>query len=284
MELTVKKLKVLHQSVVFHDQFVDKYDAINLASIDLSKPIPEQVAKIEFKSLQRLSKEVIDILNEGSIVQQSTVISIQRNLELCSKSFRTIKAHGLEEADLLSFDSDSSHHTAADGDTSGDIQKRGRSNSQSLEDNLLASDLHMHMRQSYQTISECMESRVLALRLLHELIEHYHHSMIDLATSNGVLNADQRAQYIIPPRVQPLLQHKIFNANEEDELLQKVRKLWAEAVLGNRDFMSLADADLNQIVSLLSLARLNIIFVNHFLAFFVDSTTKSFYITSIILC
>eukprot|EP01042_Synura_sphagnicola_P031358 gene31358-40375_t len=75
MESAVRQLKQCHQSVVYHDKYIDKFDAISLASIDVDKPSPQQIEKVEFKSLQRLSKDVLDISSEASISLQSTIIS-----------------------------------------------------------------------------------------------------------------------------------------------------------------------------------------------------------------
>lgn len=251
MDTVIKKLDYIHQAVLFHDKFVDKLDAISLSALDVNKPIPAQVANIEFRSLKRLTKEIMEILNEGCIMHQSQTIEVQRILERCNRSLLKIKGRGLEEADLLSLDSDSSHSDGI-GITlmSESLAKRPRSNSQNLEETLLATDLHKHLRQSFSTISEIMEAKIMALRLIHEIIEHYHHSIVELATSNGVLIAERRAHFIIPPRVSQLLNHKLFNVNEEEELKKQTKALWAEAVLGNSGYTTLAEVDMNQIVRL----------------------------------
>lgn len=214
MESAVRKLKQCHQSVVYHDKYVDKFDAISLASIDADKPSPQQIENIEFKSLQRLSKEVIDILNEAAISLQSNIISTEKTVRLCSVSLDKVKnsnvnqTQALREPDLLFSDENN-----AEEDSTA-IKKRSRSDSASLEETLLAGDLQQQLRQSHEDISEIIEAKVLSLRLVHEIIEHYHQSIVDLAQSNGVLHADERANLVIPPRVAPLLNNALFSVAE----------------------------------------------------------------------
>lgn len=235
MESAVRQLKQCHQSVVYHDKYIDKFDAISLASIDVDKPSPQQIENVDFKSLQRLSKEVLDIFSEASISLQSTIISAEKTVHLCAASLDKVKnsnanqTQALREPDLLFSDESNAE------DDSTTIKRRSRSDSASLEETLLAGDLQQQLQQSHEDISEIIEAKVLSLRLLQEIIEHYHQSMVELAQSNGVLHADERANLIIPPRVALLLNNSVFSVTEVNNrsLLFSICTPWASFALLN---------------------------------------------------
>lgn len=247
MESVLRKLRQLHQSIVYHDKYIDRYDAVSLASLDLNKPLPEQVYNLEFKGLRRLIKDLTDILNEGSIMHQTYIIKIQRQVEACAENLQRIKAHQvhsvIEPEALVETD-----EIASEEESSNQRRKRTFSHSHTIEESLLVQDLRSHLKYAFESLNESVESKVIALRIVRELLEHYHQSIVEIATSNGVLKASAKANAVIPNRVDSVLKHKVFVVNEEKELSEQVATLWADAVLGSSDHASLAERDLIQIV------------------------------------
>lgn len=203
MEPAIRKLRQLHQAVIHHDKYLDRFDALSLASVDL---VLRNESLVEMKSLQKLGKEVSDILNEVYIAQQSYLASMRRDLDICSENLRRIHRHNvhgvINESDAVDPESIVDEDQLA--------SRKMLTNSRALEATLLANDMQNQLKQLYESIVESMDSKVFMLRLIREVLEFYHDSMVDIASRSGVLQADKKASLVITPRFEPILRHKIF--------------------------------------------------------------------------
>lgn len=254
MEVILRKLRQVHQSVIYHGKHIDQFDAVSLASLDLKKSLPEQLYSLQFKSLQRLVKELTDILNEGSIMEQTQVLSLRMSLDESSKKLGKLKEKTsvtVMDEELLLSSSEGNESPMIPG-----ISKRPRSVSQNLQDALILKDLQSSIKSLYEEISDMLEQKVVSLRLVRQVLEFYHQSIVELAAANGVLKAAAKANLVIPPRVESVFQHKFFFTHEEEELREQTSVLWSSTVLGNAQHVSLAERDLSEIVSILHISAL----------------------------
>lgn len=203
MEVSIRKLRQLHLAVIHHDKYLDRFDALSLASADL---LLRNESLVEMKSLLKLGKEICDILNEGYISQQSYLASMRRELDICSENLRRVNCHNIHgvinESDAVDPES-----TVAEEELAS---RKMLNNSQILEATLLANDVQNQLKQLYESITESMDSKVFMLRLIREILEFYHDSMVDIASRSGVLEAELKASLVITSRFEPILRHKSF--------------------------------------------------------------------------
>ncbi len=102
-----RKLLQLRQSVLLHQKYIEKFDALSLSSLEydersnkfifppsISSSGTEQTGLApELRGLHGLVKEVNDILNEGHIAQQSLLNHIGNEVEACVKIQTMISDH-----------------------------------------------------------------------------------------------------------------------------------------------------------------------------------------------
>lgn len=224
-------MRSLHSLVTIHGLHIHKIDAMSLSAMEIDQQglIGGHIPRLD--GLTQLSRELADILNKGWIRQQSFLAISNEELAECSKACDALhlpqsnRKSLPDEVELLSFDSSPS--APADGASS-----------------LQLIELKTCLRDLYISLNAFSQCKLTMLRCTREVAACYESSLIEIATSHGVLQAERKFHTAASSVLQGLVEHKLFSTEEEHGLLRMVRELWGRAALGGSASQELADLDL----------------------------------------
>lgn len=218
MEAVEDQVTKLHCAVLIHNQYIDKYDALSLANLDID-PNGLVVGELpQLSSLRILCRLLSDALNRGHISQQSLFASIQSIIAQISQKL------------------------SLENPTDDDISANFRS-VQSME-------VKKSLQDIYISISSLSEAKLSLFRCIQEIFAHYEERLVDLAETNGVLYAAVKYQVVSTDLVQSVLSHKFFTTQEEHSILSSTRNSWGRLVLSGNVSEELSDKDLQRLVSI----------------------------------
>eukprot|EP00981_Chlorochromonas_danica_P012825 scaffold5444_cov181-Ochromonas_danica.AAC.6 len=236
-----QEINNLHCNVVIHGKFLNKFDAMSLSSLDLDEStgaIQGQLPKLE--GLNNLYKELNDILNKGFIRQQQFLATVKELLcrgqtlahALHLPSHKKEKEEVIggwsqeeeEVDDLLTFESPDPE--------SASYQKQ---------------ELRVLLRDLYMALTSFSETKLAFLRCTQEIIHCYEETIVGLAEENGVLQVAVKYRLATSTIMTALLEHKFFMTQEEDKMLERVRRLWGRLALGGNTSQVLTEKDLARV-------------------------------------
>lgn len=237
-----QEINNLHCNVIIHGKFLNKFDAMSLSSLDLDEStgtVQGQLPKLE--GLNNLYKELNDILNKGFIRQQQFLSTVKEllsrgqtlanTLHLPPSHKREVRVGGSHEEevdDLITFESSPDAESAS-------YQKQ---------------ELRVLLRDLYMALTSFSETKLAFLRCTQEIIHCYEETIVGLAEANGVLQVATKYQLATSTIMTALLEHKFFMTQEEDGMLERVRRLWGRLALGGNASQVLTEKDLARVVRL----------------------------------
>jgi hypothetical protein len=208
MDSAVKRLQQVHVSVIYHDKYIEKFDAMSLATVDLTQPIDPQRRDIELRGFQLLIRELTSILNEGSISSQTAILGILSDIQQREEKSQQTSQHRKLDPTLTLERIDDPN--SSNNDEVQHIHKSIASSQETVSELLFQKDFQSQLIHLYKILFEVGEQKVIMLRLLLEIIEHFKEKMIEIAQQTRILNASEKAHSLIQPNMTLLTQHKLF--------------------------------------------------------------------------
>lgn len=200
LDIVVRKVEQLRQSVLFHGKYIEKFDALSLSSLDVDDQ-GRVIGNIgELPGLTKLLKELNNILNEGHVARQEFTSNIQKDLKRCIKIQLT----------LLKQTSNQSVKADVFSEENGTTQ----SQDQPLEISLLEQELKNQLKLVYESITDAIEERLRIIRMIKEIMNTYESAIIEMGSESGVLNPSKKAKWVMIERVSPIFQHNVFVVEE----------------------------------------------------------------------
>lgn len=220
------KINQILQLVTYQDKYVEKFDALSLSTLDIKECIIFDKNLPEFKGLQKLNKDITDILNEGYIAQQSFLSKSRNDLENCKIIRSNIMK--LDEKDKIQiFDS----NTIAE-------------NQNPLDYYLAHQEFKASALKLYENINQNINAKLNSLISIKKVIFLYKSAIIEIATANNVSNAEMKLNFLISKKFDPIFQHRLFYILEDKEIIQEIESLWGELVYNDVGLKDLTTYDL----------------------------------------
>jgi hypothetical protein len=212
------KLRIVEDNVLCRGIYVDKFDAMSLASVETTSRSDDTnvlhpfTPVTQLKGLTNLVTDLSTMLHEAYIKQQTEIM----NLESGIKRFQS----GLHSSDS----SEGDHHGNSRDDgmktTFGQLSEMGSAFfDASISPNSVPSSsssesairqFRLSIQDLHNRLIDIIDAKLLAREVVVSSIETYRSYMVKIAKENGVLDPSQRAGFLIQPQLEALLAHKFF--------------------------------------------------------------------------
>jgi hypothetical protein len=224
----VKKFKTIEDNLLHNGKYVDRFDAMSLASVEIKDRSDETglphffVPTTQLKGLTKLLADITAVLHEAYIEQQGALIVLKSGLykggnpsyPRDQKSVGT-SIHNSKAGDKNESSSSSSHFSemeASDWDpnvTSGEVP--------SLPDLLTEADkrnFRLSMQEHHNSLITILDAKLIANDVIVSSMKTYLRCIVNLANENCVLDSMQRANSLVQPQLTALLSHKFLETKE----------------------------------------------------------------------
>jgi hypothetical protein len=203
LDIVVRKVEQLRQSVVFHGKYIEKFDALSLSSLDVDDHGRVSGTVAEMPGISKLIKDLNNVLNEGHIARQEHLCNIRKDLKRCIKIQYTLLQHNnssnSQQLKVESYDEEDGIIVA---------------NDQPIEISLLEQELKNQLKIVYESISETIEEKLLIIRLIRDMLNTYEANIVNIGSESGVLNAAKKAKWVLLDRTSNIYRHNIFVVEE----------------------------------------------------------------------
>ena len=224
----ILKLKAIEDNLARQGKYVDKFDAMSLASVETTERLDGISSPLSFspttqlKGLSKLVADISAVLHEAYIEQQGALIVVKAEIDKC-RSFADSE-HSDDKEALVNNEKDlSTHHiiemgssfyerstTASEKKMSSNTAKKGNTsklNAIHRHFRLLKQDLH-------NSLTDILDAKLLAHEVISSSMEIYLKFIVNIALENNVLDPLQRAKRLVQPQQSLLLTHKFLDTSE----------------------------------------------------------------------
>ena len=226
------KLKAIEDNLTRRGSYIDEFDAMSLAAVQLSskledEPIPQLFSPTtHLKGLTSLVNDLLAILGEAYVEQQGSLIVLKQAIEKCTIDLHSRNLDGYtpdstfdkgsvlpEMTDDTVTEVTSSRYVERLPDFSSSpsslISGREKMNSRAAQS---------HFRKSLQEINNSLvvilDTKLIAHEIIMSTTETYQKHIVQIAAGNGVLDAIPRLNFLMRPQLDKLLEHNFLVTNE----------------------------------------------------------------------
>ena len=212
------KLRIVEDNVLRRGIYVDKFDAMSLASVETTSRSDDTNALHSFtpvtqlKGLTDLVADLSTLLHEAYIKQQTEIMSLQSGIKRYQSGLYTNDSsegdhHGKSRDDGLNgpFNQLSEMGSAC---FDASISPNSVPSSSSSESAIRL--FRLSIQDFHNRLIDILDAKLIAREVLVSSIETYRSYIVKIAKENGVLDPSQRASFLIQPQLETLLAHKFF--------------------------------------------------------------------------
>lgn len=224
----VKKFKTIEDNLSHNGKYVDRFDAMSLASVEIKDRSDETglphffVPTTQLKGLTKLVADISAVLHEAYIEQQGAIIVLQSGLHKVGnlsyprdqKSLGT-SIHNSKAGETNENVSPSSHFSEMEAsdwdpnDTSGEAPS-----SPDLKTEADKRHFRLSMQEHHNSLVTILDAKLIANDVIVSSMKTYLRCIVNLANENCVLDSVQRANCLIQPQLTALLAHKFLETRE----------------------------------------------------------------------
>ena len=227
------KLRIVEDNVLRRGIYVDKFDAMSLASVETTSRSEEVNALHSFtpvtqlKGLTNLVADLSTMLHEAYIKQQTEIMNLQLGIKryqsgLHSNDIYENDNHGNSRDDGLN---NSFSQLSEMGSTCFDASISPNSVPSSSSSESAMRQFRMSIQDFHNRLIDIIDTKLLAREVVVSSIETYRSYMVKIAKENGVLDPYQRASFLIEPQLQALIAHKFFETAEVKRFYEIVLRI-----------------------------------------------------------
>ena len=232
-ESIIAKLKAIEDNLLRQDEYVDKFDAMSLASVVTSSDSIDSaltfVPTVKLASLSKLTNDILLVLHEAYIDQQGALIVIKIDIDKCRNFADSSDSQRHEnEAKSWSDSCPSSGHAieleapSLEGITfptdkqisSKTSRKRYVSETEAMHRRFRSLQLEIH-----GNLTAILNAKLVAYEVITSSFDIYLKFIVKTAYENGVLDPLRRAIHLVQPLLTNLLAHKFLDTGEVCSLI-----------------------------------------------------------------
>lgn len=216
------KFRVIEDNVLHRGVYVDKFDAMSLASVETAIRSDDVNISHSFtpvtqlKGLTALVTDLSIILHEAYIKQQAEVMNLQSGIKKYQSGLYFNDSSGSNhQGDLRTDEPDLSFNQLSEMRSAyfdPSIPLNSVPSSSSSESALR--HFRLSLQELHNQFVDIIDAKLIAREVVISSIETYRSYMVKIAKENGVLDPFQRATVLIHPQLQALLAHKFFVTTE----------------------------------------------------------------------
>lgn len=242
-----QKLKVIEENLIENGKYVNNFDSMSLASLELSDSdeiTESSISTIRLNGLVELERDISAVLNEAYIAQQNSLIKLNSEIVQChsysdqgslydtSKNDDGIRAVAASSSRSSSF----SHQlieTESYDDKLGRLKKESfthlNKDEKQMKNNMLERQLRRSVKEIHGNLITILDTKLEAYEIVSVCMEYYLSMTVKIASDNKVSHSLARAKRLVQPQLNLLLSHRFLDTREINESLLSLRQFWAEA-------------------------------------------------------
>lgn len=224
----VKKFKTIEDNLSHNGKYIDKFDAMSLASVEIKDRSDETglphffVPTTQLKGLTKLVADISAVLHEAYIEQQGALIvlksglykggnpSYPRDQKSMGTSVNSSKAGDTSESTSSSIRYSEMESSDWDpSNTSGEALS-----SPDLKTDADKRHFRLSMQEHHNSLVTILDAKLTANDVIISSMKTYLRCIVNLANENCVLDSVQRANCLVQPQLTALLTHKFLETKE----------------------------------------------------------------------
>lgn len=224
----IAKLKAIEDNLIRQDKYVDRFDAMSLASVVTSERSEDAKNPLNFspttqlKGLSKLVNDISVVLHEAYIEQQGALILIKLEIDKC-RNFAEFMTSDDEIAKSIKYSPPSSSHFMELGTSSHEhgatsTEKQPSSRATRKRDASKTEAMHRTSRllklELHSNLMGILDAKLIAHEVITSSMDIYLKYVVKTAYENGVLDPLRRAKCLVQPQLNILLCHNFLDTSE----------------------------------------------------------------------
>ena len=227
-ESIIAKLKAIEDNLLRREKYVDKFDAMSLASVVISSDNFDSaltfIPTVKLAGLSKLVNDILLVLHEAYVDQQGALIVVKIDIDKCRDfADRGTSERHEDETKLGKETSPSSSHAIEVGAPSHEehtFPADKQSSSKTSRKRNLSETWAMHRRfrllklEVHSNLTAILDAKLVAYEVITSSLDMYLKYIVKTAYENGVLDPLRRAKHLVQPLLTNLLAHKFLDTSE----------------------------------------------------------------------
>lgn len=240
------RLRLIEHNLISKIEYVEKFDALSLAAVDISDP---NTHNLQLSGLVRLSTNLTTVFNEAYISQQSLLMSMKSDLEESDTVIQSYLGFLQHAGNIFPKDVEIEIQSSlpkkiweqlpvAPDDEGKETNTHLLITESRRKTALLAKQIQRNVQGIHDKIQELVDLKLLACETIESCLETYSRYIASIANENGLVHSAHRISCVISPMSLSLSSHRFLDTEDAFVLLATVRRQWATAFLNNRESLA----------------------------------------------
>lgn len=101
----------------------------------------------------------------------------------------------------------------------------------SFREDLVNTNYHAIIKEKYSSTQKMLKQKLAIRTKIISIIDYYSSNVVQIANDSNVINSFHRAQFLFVSTLDNLLNHKLFNIEVENRLLEQIYSVWSKLYL-----------------------------------------------------